>query len=53
MANSGRFERCRTVVTVAKIITTQKIPVSAEKIKRESMTLRLAALNTHGVLLQA
>jgi hypothetical protein len=38
MANSGRFERCRTVVTVAKIITTQKTPVSAEKIKRVSMT---------------
>ena len=52
MASSGRAERCRTVVTAAKIITTQKTPASAEKIKRVSMTNAELNYTTWEVLLQ-
>jgi hypothetical protein len=38
MVEAVRLEMCRTVVTAAKINTTQKTPVIAEKIYRVSMT---------------
>jgi hypothetical protein len=38
MTGSARFDKCLTVVTVAKIRTTQNAPVSAEKIKRRFIT---------------